>query len=54
MTRLDSSSIAEALKARAVEEGFALARLTRPDAVPEVAERLSGFIDAGFHGQMQW
>ncbi len=46
------------LKARLVEEaleaGFARARVCRPDAVPEVAERLSAFIDAGYHGQMGW
>ena len=40
--------------ARAVDEGFSLARVTRPHAVPEVPERLSAFLDAGYHGQMGW
>ena len=40
--------------ARAHEEGFVDARICRPDAVPEVAERLSTFIARGYHGQMGW
>ena len=47
-----------ALKARlidtALSEGFAAARVTRPDAVPHMAERLRGFLDTGYHGQMGW
>ena len=39
---------------RALEEGFVMARVCRPDAVPEVPERLSAFVEAGFHGQMGW
>ena len=46
------------LKARLVEEaleaGFAMARVCRPDAVPEIAGRLAAFLDAGYHGQMGW
>ena len=44
----------ERVIARALEEGFVLARVCRPDAVPEVAERLEAFIEAGRHGQMGW
>jgi len=44
----------EALVARALEEGFVLARVCRPDAVPDVADRLSSFVEAGYHGQMGW
>ena len=40
--------------ARALEEGFVMARVCRPDAVPEVADRLAAFVAAGFHGQMGW
>ncbi|MGB8622422.1 MAG: tRNA epoxyqueuosine(34) reductase QueG, partial [Paracoccaceae bacterium] len=40
--------------ARALEEGFAACRVTRPDAVPQAAGRLETFLDAGHHGQMQW
>ena len=39
---------------RALEEGFVAARVCRPDAVPEVAERLAAFVAAGYHGQMGW
>ena len=42
------------LRERAAEEGFAMMRVTLPDAVPEVAERLDAFLDAGYHGQMGW
>ncbi len=44
----------EALVARALEEGFVAARVCRPDAVPDVAERLDAFVEAGHHGQMGW
>lgn len=48
----------EALKARLVAEaaalGFAKARVTRPDAIPRAAGRLSAFVAAGRHGQMGW
>ena len=39
---------------RALEEGFVMARICRPDAVPEVPERLAAFVEAGYHGQMGW
>ncbi len=48
----------ESFKARLVrrarEEGFAAARVTRPDAIPQAADRLAAFLAAGYHGQMQW
>ena len=48
----------EDLKARLIEkslaEGFSKARVTRPDAVPELPERLAAFVGAGMHGQMGW
>jgi epoxyqueuosine reductase len=40
--------------ARAEAEGFARAGVTRPDAAPEVAERLAAFLAEGRHGQMTW
>lgn len=47
-----------ALKTRLIEtahsEGFAAARVTTPDAVPQVAARLRAFLDAGYHGEMGW
>ena len=39
---------------QALAEGFAMARICRPDAVPEVASRLQAFLEAGRHGQMSW
>ncbi len=46
------------LKARLVEqalaEGFSALGVTRPDAIPEAAGRLAGFVGAGYHGQMGW
>ena len=38
----------------AQEAGFAKGGICRPDAVPEIAERLAAFVDAGMHGQMAW
>lgn len=38
----------------AKEAGFAKVGICRPDAVPEIAERLAAFVDAGMHGQMSW
>ena len=48
------SPIKARLLRQAQEEGFALARVTTPDAVPEVLERLRAFVEAGYHGEMGW
>jgi epoxyqueuosine reductase len=42
------------MKARALEEGFGAVGVTRPDAVPELAERLATFVANGWHGDMGW
>ncbi len=46
------------LKARLVDEalaaGFASCRVTSPDSIPDVPERLRAFLEAGRHGQMTW
>lgn len=44
----------ERVIARAREEGFVAARVCRPGTVPEVADRLAAFVEAGYHGQMSW
>lgn len=44
----------ERLVAQATELGFVACRICRPDAVPEVADRLEAFVAAGYHGQMGW
>ncbi|NIZ09551.1 tRNA epoxyqueuosine(34) reductase QueG [Pseudooceanicola sp. HF7] len=49
-----SREFSEKLRARALEEGFAAARICRPGDVPEVAARLQAFLEAGYHGQMGW
>ena len=47
-------STSEAIRAQALAEGFAGARVTTPGAVPQVAGRLADWLEAGFHGQMGW
>ena len=42
------------LVTKALSEGFAAARVCRPDAVPEVPGRLEEFLSKGRHGQMRW
>ncbi len=42
------------LVAEAIEAGFIACRICRPDAVPHVAPRLKAFVEAGYHGQMDW
>ncbi len=44
----------EKLLAEACEVGFSALKICRPWDVPEVAERLKTFVDAGYHGQMAW
>lgn len=39
---------------QALDEGFVACRVCRPDAVPQVPERLRAFLAAGYHGQMGW
>jgi len=34
--------------------GFDLCRITRPNAISQVPERLAAFLEQGFHGQMTW
>ncbi|MDX1784626.1 MAG: tRNA epoxyqueuosine(34) reductase QueG [Roseovarius sp.] len=48
------SGLKEALVARALEEGFDMARICRPWDVPQVPARLGAFLEAGYHGQMNW
>lgn len=48
------SDLKERLVAQALTEGFSAARITKPDAIPDVPDRLDQFLQAGFHGQMGW
>ena len=49
-----SAGLKAELIAKAREEGFAGVGVTRPDAVPEIAERLADFVARGWHGDMGW
>ncbi len=42
------------LIAEATDAGFAMARICRPAAVPDVPARLATFLERGRHGQMAW
>ena len=42
------------LLAEAEEAGFTACRITRPDAIPQVPDRLNAYLDQGHHGDMAW
>ena len=42
------------IKKEAEALGFDLCRITTPDAIPEAPARLSAYIEAGYHGTMEW
>ena len=48
------SDLKNKLKAKALEEGFAGFGVCRPDAVPQLPDRLQTYVDEGRHGQMAW
>ena len=47
-------SLKHRLARQAEAEGFIACRICKPDAVPEVSDRLRVFIDREYHGQMTW
>jgi len=49
-----TNGLKEQLRAKALEEGFAAFGVCRPDAVPELPDRLASFVEDGRHGQMAW
>jgi epoxyqueuosine reductase len=49
-----TSDLKARLVAQALAEGFRNAKITRPDAVPQVPAQLDAFLRAGYHGQMTW
>ncbi|WP_108813483.1 tRNA epoxyqueuosine(34) reductase QueG [Loktanella sp. Alg231-35] len=51
---MNKRSLKERLTTFAHEAGFASLGVCRPDALPELPERLQTFVDAGLHGQMAW
>lgn len=54
MGETEKTDLKARVVAQALAEGFVAARVCRPDAVPEVPERLAAFLEAGYHGQMGW
>ena len=50
----NGQGLKDGLAAEARAAGFAAMGVCRPDAIPEAAERLRAFLDAGAHGQMAW
>ena len=42
------------LRAEATALGFDLCRITAPTAIPQAPARLAEFLDAGYHGTMDW
>ncbi|MBE0412749.1 tRNA epoxyqueuosine(34) reductase QueG [Yoonia sp.] len=51
---MNKRSIKAQVQAFARHAGFAKVGVCRPDAVPEMADRLAAFVAAGMHGQMDW
>jgi len=49
-----SGDLKSLLQERARALGLDAVRVTRPDAIPEAAARLAGFIAIGAHGDMDW
>jgi len=47
-------SLKQAIIDQAQAEGFSRCHFTHPDSIPHVQDKLSDFIDAGYHGQMSW
>ncbi|MGC1497720.1 MAG: tRNA epoxyqueuosine(34) reductase QueG [Sulfitobacter sp.] len=47
-------SLKDRLVEQALAEGFVACKICKPWDVPEVPDRLSAFVDAGYHGQMAW
>ncbi|MBC7149319.1 MAG: tRNA epoxyqueuosine(34) reductase QueG [Rhizobium sp.] len=48
------ASLTAFIRKEAEAHGFELCRITRPDAIPEAPARLSAYIEAGYHGTMEW
>ena len=44
----------QTITAKALESGFDVVQVTRPDAIPEAGMRLKEYIAAGHHGDMEW
>jgi epoxyqueuosine reductase len=53
-TSTSEPDLKDRIRNQALAEGFSGFGVTHPGAVPELADRLAGFLAAGHHGQMGW
>jgi epoxyqueuosine reductase len=51
---LKAEALKQAVIARAVAEGFSVARIAPADAIPDAPERLAAWLAADHHGDMDW
>ena len=51
---MDGQTLKDRIVEKALEEGFSMAGVVRPDAISDVPARLAAFLTDGRHGQMQW
>ena len=51
---LNGERLKQAIVARALAEGFAVARIAPVDAIPEAPARLAAWLSKGHHGEMGW
>ncbi|SIT83782.1 tRNA epoxyqueuosine(34) reductase QueG [Pontibaca methylaminivorans] len=51
---LDGATLKTRLVEQARAEGFVSCRICRPGDIPQVPGRLRAYLDAGWHGQMEW
>jgi epoxyqueuosine reductase len=51
---VDPPGLKERILARAAAEGFAVTRITRPEAIPDAPARLQEWLSRGYHGTMGW
>ncbi len=51
---MTGEGLKQAIVARALAEGFAVARIAAADAIPEAPQRLQDWLAAGHHGDMGW
>jgi len=54
LTAASNTALKDRLRAKSLEEGFASFGVCRPNAVPQLPDRLKAFVDDGRHGQMAW
>ena len=54
MGPVSADTLTARLRAQSLEAGFAAMGVCAPGDIPEAAERLRAFLDAGMHGQMGW